>query len=57
MQLSRDQYGLIEHLLPKQRGNVAIDNLTVLNAILYVASEGDARSAHTGHGSTACPSL
>ena len=40
MQLTREQYGLIEHLLPTQRGNVAIDNLTVLNAILYVAVNG-----------------
>ena len=40
MQLNRDQFGLIKHLLPKQRGNVAIDNLTVLNAILYVAVNG-----------------
>lgn len=40
MQLSREQFELIEHLLPKQRGNVAIDNLTVLNAILYVAVNG-----------------
>ena len=37
MQLSREQFELIEHVLPKQRGNVAIDNLTVLNAILFVA--------------------
>ena len=40
MQLTRQQFELIEHLLPVQRGNVAIDNLTVLNAILYVAVNG-----------------
>lgn len=40
MQLSREQFGLIEHLLPVHRGNVAIDNHTVLNAILYVALNG-----------------
>jgi len=40
MQLTQQQFELIEHLLPTQRGNVAIDNLTVLNAILYVAVNG-----------------
>ena len=40
MQLSREQFELIEHVLPKQRGNVSIDNLAVLNAILYVAVNG-----------------
>jgi len=38
--LNREQFELVEHVLPKQRGNVAIDNLTVLNAILYVAVNG-----------------
>jgi len=40
MQLAREQFTLIEHLLPVQRGNVRIDNLTLLNAILYVAVNG-----------------
>ena len=40
MQLRREQFEPIEHLLPEQRGNVAIDNLTVVNAILYVAVNG-----------------
>lgn len=40
MQLTREQFELIEHLLPTQRGNVRIDNLTLLNAILYVAVNG-----------------
>ena len=40
MQLTREQFPLIEHLLPVQRGNVRIDNLTFLNAILYVAVNG-----------------
>ncbi len=40
MQLTRQQFELIEHLLPVQRGNVAIDNLTILNAILFVAVNG-----------------
>ena len=40
MQLTREQFALIEQLLPVQRGNVSIDNLTLLNAILYVAVNG-----------------
>jgi transposase len=40
MQLSEEQFELIEHLLPKQRGNVRLSNLQVLNGILYVAVNG-----------------
>ena len=40
MQLAREQFALLEHVLPVQRGNVRIDNLTLLNAILYVAVNG-----------------
>ena len=39
MQLAREQFALIEHLLPVQRGNVRIDNLTLLNAILLRRGE------------------
>jgi transposase len=34
------QIARIEHCLPKQRGNVSLSNLQVLNAILYVAEHG-----------------
>ena len=40
IQLRREKFELIEHLLPTQRGNVAIDSLTVLNTIFYVAVNG-----------------
>lgn len=40
MQLTREQFHRIEGLLPRQRGNVRLDNLQVLNAILYVAANG-----------------
>lgn len=40
MKLTRAQYKLIENLLPTQRGNVKLSNLTVLNAILFVAEHG-----------------
>lgn len=40
MQLSYEQYQQIESVLPKQRGNVSLSNLDVLNAVLYVAEHG-----------------
>jgi len=40
MQLTREQFTRIEHVLPVQRGNVAIDNFTLINAILFVAVNG-----------------
>jgi transposase len=43
MRLSREQVERIERLLPKQRGTVAIDHRTVLNAMLYVAVIGRTR--------------
>lgn len=40
MQLTPEQFKLIAPLLPRQRGNVVLDNLQVLNAILFVAANG-----------------
>ena len=40
MEISAEQFARIEHCLPKQRGNVSMSNLNVLNAILYVAEHG-----------------
>jgi transposase len=40
MQITRDQYERIADCFPRQRGNVSLDNLQVLNAILYVAEHG-----------------
>ncbi len=40
MELTHSQYQLIESVLPRQRGNVSMLNLQVLNAILYVAEQG-----------------
>lgn len=40
MQLTAEQFALIEHLLPVQRGNVRIDNHRFLNGILYVLING-----------------
>jgi transposase len=40
MEITEDQYQQIESCLPRQRGNVSLSNLQVLNAILYVAEHG-----------------
>ena len=40
MQLTREQFEHIAPLLPRQRGNVRLDNFDVVNAILYVAANG-----------------
>lgn len=40
MEITSAQFAQIEHCLPKQRGNVSLTNLQVLNAILYVAEHG-----------------
>lgn len=40
MQLAVEQYEKIAHCLPVQRGNVRIENLRLLNAVLYVAENG-----------------
>ncbi len=40
MEITRAQYEQIENCLPRQRGNVSLSNLQVLNAILYAAEHG-----------------
>ena len=40
MEISPEQYERIAPYLPVQRGNVSINNLQVLNAILYVVEHG-----------------
>lgn len=40
MQLTEAQFERIADLLPRQRGNVRLSNLQVINAILYVATNG-----------------
>ena len=40
MEITLAQYQQIESLFPRQRGNVSLSNLQVLNAILYVAEHG-----------------
>jgi transposase len=40
MEITQAQFAQIEDCLPRQRGNVSVSNLQVLNAILYVAEHG-----------------
>ena len=40
MEITEAQYEQIAECLPTQRGNVRLSNLTVLNAILFVAEQG-----------------
>ena len=40
MEITKVQYDKIKHILPKQRGNVAIDNLTFVNALQYICENG-----------------
>ena len=40
MRITKEQYQKIEMYLPKQRGNVKIPNLQMLNALLYMAENG-----------------
>ena len=40
MELTEAQFEQIKDALPVQRGNVKIPNLTLLNAVLYVAEQG-----------------
>jgi len=40
MKITSEEFKVIKDLLPKQRGNVTLSNLQVLNAVLYVAEQG-----------------
>jgi transposase len=40
MEISEAQYQRIASSLPRQRGNVKLNNLQLLNALLYVAEHG-----------------
>jgi len=40
MKINDDQYEKMKHILPKQRGNVTVDNMTFINALLYICENG-----------------
>ena len=40
MEITKEQYEKIASYLPRQRGNVSMSNLQLINAILYVTENG-----------------
>jgi transposase len=40
MEITEEQYKRLKPYLPVQRGNVKIDNLVLINAILYITENG-----------------
>ena len=40
MEINTEQYEKLKHILPVQRGNVAVDNLTFINALPYICENG-----------------
>jgi len=40
MEITKEQFERIEDCLPRQRGNVKITNMELINAILHVAEQG-----------------
>jgi transposase len=40
MEITQEQFERIEKYLPRQRGNVSMSNLQLVNAILYVTENG-----------------
>lgn len=40
MKITQEQFARIQDCLPRQRGNVRVGNLTLLNALPYVLEQG-----------------
>ena len=40
MEINKGQYEKIKHILPVQRGRVVVDNMTFINALLYICENG-----------------
>jgi len=40
MEIDEEQYKKIKRVLPVQRGNVTVDNITFINALLYICENG-----------------
>jgi len=40
MRINQEQYDKIKHILPKQRGNITIENMQFINALLYICENG-----------------
>jgi hypothetical protein len=55
MEITPEQFATIEHCLPRQRGNVSLGNLQVVNAILYVAPDGHSKCSTYGQSNCSTP--
>ena len=40
MEIKLEQYSKIKHAFPTQRGNVTVENITFVNALLYICENG-----------------
>ena len=40
MKINNEQYNKIKHILPVQRGNVSVENINFINALLYICENG-----------------
>ena len=40
MEINVEQYEKLKHILPVQRGNVTIENVNFINALLYICENG-----------------
>ena len=40
MKITESQYEKIKHALPVQRGNITVENLVFINALLYICENG-----------------
>ena len=40
MEIKNEEYDKIKHILPKQRGNVSVENIVFINALLYICENG-----------------
>lgn len=40
MQINESQYKKIKHALPVQRGNITVENIVFINAVLYICENG-----------------
>ena len=48
MEITLEQYKKIEKYIPLQRGNVSMDNVQLLNALLYITENGCKWRTFTG---------
>ena len=52
MEITKEELEKIEKYLPKPRGNLKVDNLQLINAMLYVMENGWALPKHYGNWHT-----